>query len=229
MAISELLKSYESFAGVNISAVLAGTAFGEIQGISYSITREKAPIYTMGSTDPRSFARGKRAIAGSLMFIMFDRNALLHIFNQKGLIDNKYRIVVSKDTIRPISGDLQEFANSDADSAIGVQSAIDNANTNTNFLGSTVDSFNDYESVSPWYTDQIPPFNIVLLAVNELGHQAKMEVFGVEILNEGYAISVDEMSSELQTTYIARMIFPWTFVGNKRSDSLSNASTLTLN
>lgn len=31
----------------------------ELQGISYNITREIAPIYTCGDADPRSFSRGK--------------------------------------------------------------------------------------------------------------------------------------------------------------------------
>ena len=39
--------------------------------------KEKAPIYTMGSAEPRSFSRGKRGIAGTLVFTVFDRDALL--------------------------------------------------------------------------------------------------------------------------------------------------------
>lgn len=31
----------------------------------------------MGSADPRSFSRGKRGIAGTLVFVVFDRDALI--------------------------------------------------------------------------------------------------------------------------------------------------------
>lgn len=56
--------------------------FAELQAISYSITREKAPIYTMGSADPRSYSRNKRGIAGSIIWINFDRHAMLALFNK---------------------------------------------------------------------------------------------------------------------------------------------------
>ena len=47
-------------------------------GHGYFITKlEKAPIYTLGSPDPRSFSRCKRAIAGSMVFFAFDHDALL--------------------------------------------------------------------------------------------------------------------------------------------------------
>ncbi len=55
--------------------------FAELQAISYAITREKAPIYTMGSADPRAYSRNKRGIAGNLIWINFDRHALLNLFH----------------------------------------------------------------------------------------------------------------------------------------------------
>jgi hypothetical protein len=70
-------RSYNSFSGVDIKAVFGNKVIGELQGISYSVSREKAPIFTMGSADARSFSRGKRGIAGSLIFIVFDRHAIL--------------------------------------------------------------------------------------------------------------------------------------------------------
>ena len=50
--------TYTSFSGCDIQAVLDGTIIGNLMGISYSITREKAPLYTMGSKDPRGYSRG---------------------------------------------------------------------------------------------------------------------------------------------------------------------------
>ncbi len=57
--------------------MIGNNPFAEIQAISYSVTREKAPIYTLGSPEPRAFSRNKRGIAGSLIGINFDRHALL--------------------------------------------------------------------------------------------------------------------------------------------------------
>ena len=76
-ASSPYSRSYNSFSGVDIKCVFGNVTIAELQAISYSITREKAPIYTMGSADPRSYSRGKRGIAGTLIFVMFDRHAIL--------------------------------------------------------------------------------------------------------------------------------------------------------
>ena len=51
----------------------------QIQAVSYSVTREKAPVYTRGSPDVRAFSRNKRGLAGSLIWINFDRHALLNV------------------------------------------------------------------------------------------------------------------------------------------------------
>ena len=75
---SEFTRGYNSFSGVDIKATFGTQVIGSLQGISYSISREKAPIYTMGSADPRAFARGKRGIAGSLVFIQFDADPLMY-------------------------------------------------------------------------------------------------------------------------------------------------------
>ena len=79
----EYTKTYTSFSGCDIVASFNGKVIGELQGITYSVSREKAPIYTMGSAEPRSFSRGKRGIAGSLVFTVFNRDALIEEFKDK--------------------------------------------------------------------------------------------------------------------------------------------------
>ena len=46
--------------------------------------------YTMGSAEPRSFSRGKRGIAGTLVFVLFDHDRNLREIEQLvyGLIEN---------------------------------------------------------------------------------------------------------------------------------------------
>jgi len=41
-AMSAYTKSYTSFSGVDITAVFDGVPIGTLQGISYSVTREKS-------------------------------------------------------------------------------------------------------------------------------------------------------------------------------------------
>ncbi len=61
----------------------------------------------------------------------------------------------------------------------------------------------------PWYEDQIPPFSIVLVGINEYGHQMEMQIRGVEILNSGQGISVDDLMIDQQMTFVATDIIPW--------------------
>ena len=42
-------QTYTAFSSVDIQAVLDGRIIGNLMGISYSVTREKAPRYVLGS------------------------------------------------------------------------------------------------------------------------------------------------------------------------------------
>ena len=97
---SPFSRSYNSFSGVDIKGVFASKVIAELQAISYSVTREKAPIYTMGSADPRSFSRGKRGIAGTLVFVVFDRHVLLSLLGGYSN-DGGLKFQSDKDDIRP--------------------------------------------------------------------------------------------------------------------------------
>jgi hypothetical protein len=50
------------------------------------------------------------------------------------------------------------------------------------------------------YVDQIPPFDITLTAANEYGQLAIMRLYGVEFLNEGAGLSVDDIVNERSLT-----------------------------
>lgn len=188
-------KTFNSFSGVDITPILQGKPIGEIQAISYSINREKAPVYTMGKADPRSFARGKRGIAGSLIFIVFDKHALLDRFKGALFSADKDETGIRNDLS---AGSLFTAGQGDVFGA-----------------GNASNDFNQ-EQVAPWYADQIPPFDVVLAAANEYGAQATMKIFGVELLNENSGVSIDDIVTEQQYTYVARSITPWTYDSNSQ-------------
>lgn len=63
---------YEDIDGSEVYGIKAykdGKEFGDLSNISWVITREKAPIYTMGTREPRAFSVRKRGVAGSLVFM----------------------------------------------------------------------------------------------------------------------------------------------------------------
>jgi hypothetical protein len=47
--VAKYLNTYTTFSGADIVATFGGIEIGALSGITFSVTREKAPIYTMGS------------------------------------------------------------------------------------------------------------------------------------------------------------------------------------
>jgi hypothetical protein len=185
MGTSTYTSTYTAFSGCDIQAVLDGRILGNLMGISFSVTREKAPLYTLGSVDPRGFSRGKRGIAGSLIFTIFDRSALGRVIDKNGPTPAKYFArptdVASPGDFSAITGNRIPREDTEAllaDRGLG------------NSLRGGLLFTNDPRPVN--YPDQIPPFDVVLSAQNEIGNRMKLEIYGVELLNEGSGVSVDD-------------------------------------
>ena len=58
---------------------------------------------------------------------------------------------------------------------------------------------------TPNYVDQMPPFNITIVGVNEQGKKMGMRIYGVVLINDGVAISIDELNIEKRYTFIAQV------------------------
>ena len=185
-------RTYNSFSGVDMIVAFGGTIIGELQGFSYTIQREKAPIYTMGSADPRSFSRGKRGIAGSMVSMVFDRSAVLDAFKDAPFL----------------VGPNERHGGAVVSVSIPT---IEVTGTGGTSIGSTGPKTVTLDKIlaRPNYHDQILPFEVVINAANEYGHFASMKVHGVEILNVGSGMSIDDISADESSTYIARAITPW--------------------
>lgn len=115
----------------------------------------------------------KRGIAGSLIFTNFDREALYDVKNSQTLGLQYYK--------KPFdiaaggrSYDLTKTAGIDGSRSLEGVKAVAN------------------------YSDQIPPFTIVLSGANEHGQSMWMSILGVEILNEGSGLSIDDIVNESQ-------------------------------
>lgn len=152
----------------------------------------------MGSASPRGFSRGKRGIAGSIIFLVFDRSALLDVLADKPRF---YYL-----------GNLTEV---DAEHAKGSEITIQgfDETVGAGSVGRATTTVNTITLQKTWakakFLDQIPPFNIVINAANEYGSYAKMEILGVEILNQGSGMSVDDITTDEACTFVAQDIKFW--------------------
>lgn len=77
MANADYAKTLTSFSGSDLVVNFGPKTIGELQQISWGVKRAKAPVFTLGSPDARSFSRGKRGIGGSLVMAQFNRDALM--------------------------------------------------------------------------------------------------------------------------------------------------------
>lgn len=225
---SQVAQSYNSFSGSDIRAVIGQNQFAELQAVSYSVSREKAPIYTMGSADVRAFSRNKRGVAGSLIWINFDRHALLNLIYQ-----SQGKFVSNNDDLQPqFSSAANAFT---SQTAIFASQLFRTSGPPVTATINALDSIpidavsSDYSLASPWYSDQILPFDITLAGTNEQGAATAMRIFGVEILNEGSGVSIDDAVTEMQASFVARLVDPWqavssAFTGAVGGDSVSSNS-----
>jgi hypothetical protein len=187
-SVNKYLNTYTTFSGADIVATFGGIEIGALSGITFSVTREKAPIYTMGSPNPRSFSRGKRGIAGSLIFTVFDRPALYTML-EKNYANNKPMDFYTR-AHNTLPGDTSSLGR-------GIP-GLQGGNNWTR----------DVQKKVPYYADQIPPFDITITFVNEYGNAAVRSIYGVELLNEGSGASMDDIVIEETMTYVARELGP---------------------
>jgi hypothetical protein len=196
-----LTRAHTSFSGADIKAVFANKEVGNLMAVSYAIQREKAPIYVLGEANPRAFSRGKRGIAGSLIFIQFDTHAILEQFEEDGTNLGKFVKKVYEQ-------DASEFSNPTAPAAL---------NSDPNSMGVLARAF---------YADQLPPFDITVTALNEVGVAAKCAIHGVELMNEGWGMGIEDRQADMQTTYLARAVTRWTRENSKFGISKNAAGSV---
>lgn len=142
----------------------------ELQTISISTHREKWPVRAMSATYAKSYVRGSRSIAGSMIFTVFDRNVLY------------------------------------------------------DFLESHPSDFDAHNPSTSAILDQIPPFDISIAFANELGQVSRMTIYGVEIINEGQTMSIEDLLLENVVQYVARDIDPMRLVSNRKIDENNRIS-----
>lgn len=219
-AAHEYAKSYSSYSGADIVASINKKVFGEIQGITYSVSRAKVPIYTMGSAEPRSFSRGNRGIAGTLVFSTFDRDALIAAFKEE--MKDTSTLGIQKYVMNDPS-EVKTAGNSTGFTSIEtwdneMSQLIKNATTTPTTLNNTL-----VKTAVPYYADELLPFDITLTFANEYGNCSIMVIYGVEIMNEGSGFSTDTMVAEKAYTYMARRIEPMRSLESDSSISFASS------
>jgi hypothetical protein len=66
-----------------------------------------------------------------------------------------------------------------------------------------VTTYKGYDKIKP---DELPPFSIVVSFANEYGQAASKVIYGATIVDDGVTLSIEDIFTENQMTYIARDI-----------------------
>lgn len=212
-------RKFNSYSGSDITALFNNIPFASLQHLQFSISREKARIWTLGSPDPRSFSRGKRSIGGALVFVLFDRNALIQAFRDSRT-PGQGGFFTSGDEVRTDFNptQLNDFNQTVVDStvfdAFGNPTQLTGGNLVVGGADPNTATTNNFFSASsdPWYADQIPPFQLSVVAANEYGAISTMKLFNVELLEEGSGVGIDDIVIEEQYSFICTGVQPWTVV-----------------
>lgn len=210
----ESLRTLTSFSGADLIVNFGNRVIGELQQITWAVEREKVPMFTLGSPDMRGVSRGKRGIAGSLVFAVFDRDAIyeeLVANNQNwgsyappAMFTATGNMVVRRQD--DFSRALEMADWNEASSRPATTSAIgtDGVARQINIPG----GFGQMQRRDILYVDQIPPFDVTMTYANEYGQAAFQKIYDLEILNEASGINVDTVIMERAVTWLARRISP---------------------
>jgi hypothetical protein len=221
---TQFQQTLTSFSGSDLVVFFGPRVIGELQQISWGIKREKAPVFTLGSSDPRSFSRGKRGIGGSLVFAQFNRDAIM----EELVSDSTAWAQIAPPAMFTAAGNIavrgeEKFReamkmaawNDKASSAtpsgfLGTGAMNSQQSNNTTGTGQvpTPAGFAVLQANNIWYADMIPPFDATLTFANEYGNAAFQKIYDIDIMDESSGVSVDTIVMERQMSYVARRISP---------------------
>lgn len=174
---------------------------GTLQTISISTYNAKTPIKAIGSKNPIAVARGGRTIAGSMIFNQMHA----HVLNENTWPSLTTRMIKDDGFLTYSSGNIDYIVA---------------ANTIKEDAHEKVDDYIKKESLKKQWDfswdntligevskpSDIPPFDIVIVMVNELGNVGKIVLYGVDIIHDSQTLSVEDIYTEVQYQYIARDI-----------------------
>ncbi len=229
---------FQSLSGSEIHAVFGNLKFADIQMIKYASSRQKAPVYTMGSADLRAIARGPRSINGALIFSHLSKQNLVEKMGEAGykvFLSNdetaNYNSAYKKQGAAGTAGDANTLkrqalrasgtiANYGAVSKNGL--STDSGTFDPFAVGEDIYNLSNFGQVqSAFLADQLPPFDITLVGIPETAAQGLLDktykpqslvLRGVEFVSEASGTSIEDLVIEKQMSFLARSLQDWSGV-----------------
>lgn len=225
---------YRAFSGANIYAMIGNRRVGTLQALTVSITREVAALYSFSDANPKAFVKGKRGIAGSLVFTQFDRHALLQdvfvdSFNKKlrdtnGNFHSRFLGAAESNNTLADENLLQSRWFVSGEAAAAQASVLAGYSVGQDIRDQLQSVYDMVANQQNRYSDQIPEFDITVTMVNDAGDAAYCVIGGVQLVNEGWGYTLDDLTSEVAFTYVARGITPLTSLSTGKGSELNGTN-----
>lgn len=216
--------TFSSFTGADIQAVITyrlpgdtsnqfkQKLIGTLSAITVSVVREVNPLWSMGSSDFRAVARGKRSVSGTLTFTVFDRDPLVRdLFDVSDFqqMNREYATAAASTNVEAnnlLAGPDGALAGAGYNRAIQAASAL------RGIVAKQVRR----------YADQLPPFDVTISMTNEVGASSVAAVRNIYIVSQGSGWSTHDLESDQVYSYIARYYEPLTSIADRSSNFAPN-------
>jgi hypothetical protein len=86
------------------------------------------------------------------------------------------------------------------------------------FLEADPSDFDAYAGFTTALVDQLPPVDITVAFANEYGSVSRMAIYGVEFIDEGQVMSIEDLLTENVVHWVARDIDPMRDVSRRKMD-----------
>ena len=208
---------FNAFSGADITAIITyktpsgatkQRVIGTLTSITVSVTREIAPIWTMNDATFRAVARGKRSIAGTMTFTVFDRDPLVRdLFSSDDLEPNGFQDATAQEVQAYFNGS-NRLNTTDTLGLGTVEQSVAAANTLNRAI---------FQSKKR-YADQLPPFDVTISMLNETGAASVAAIRQIYIVSQGVGVGINDLETDQVYSYIARYYEPLTPIGSNKTN-----------
>jgi len=169
---------------------------GSLQTLSYSSHRPVFGVQRAHHVRPVHYTNATRTIGGTMIFSVFDANVLVEMYrNFYGDMESKSAEQIIADTTKS-SKPTGNFS--------GAGAAVANvaySETNKFLVNAGVKEFAEL-------ADELPPIDIHIMGINEVGHQTYMALFNVKFLDESMTVSINDTFTEHVVQFVCSSVTP---------------------
>lgn len=184
-----------------------------VLSLQYSLIREVFPVRQMGSANPVDYTRGPRTIAGHIAFAVFAEDVLARLRSRTlESFDKLFESVTNNveafdlEKLQANNGHARNVSPEEANHVRDNEIAIAKAQKSAAKLYRYYDAALHFDAVQ--LLDQMPPFHLLIVGVNEQGVLSKFLLKNIHIIDENQLQGTRQPNVMNKVSFVARDIVP---------------------